>query len=323
MAYEHLNRHDLLPDDSRYSNAWRQVLWQLGDHVTSIVRALNMRPREVNLIGETRDYVAVRISTPGEHLVLKLAPESDLGGEVFFYRTAVAHQLPTPRVIRADLTCSLVPCMYVLETYIGGVSAAKIADAYMLRAAARQLGRNLRRMHRVGVQGFGRPNAGIWPTQSWRATLTTMHAASGAAVYGAIVFNAEQWAAVRSATLDNPSLDIEEARLIHGNIRPECLVCTVGEHVQLAGLVDPGPIVGGDGMYDLACGLVGAHAESFGVGLLEGYTALGPLSASEGERLLRLRLLTSFWETCRRYALGEDHDAQRAATLELLKSFEW
>lgn len=321
MAYEYLNHHDLLADDSRYSDAWRQVLWRLGDHVTSIVRALNMRPREVNLIGETRDYVAVRISTPGEHLVLKLAPESDLSGEIFFYRTANAQQLPTPRVIHADVTRSLVPCMYALESYLGGMSAARIADAYMLRAAARQLGRTLRRMHRIGVPGFGRPSAGRWPTQSWRATLTTMHAASGAAVYGSIVFNAEQWAAVRAATLDSPLLDVEEARLIHGDLRPERVVCTVGEHVQLEGLVDPGPLVGGDGMYDLACGLAGAHADSFGVGLLEGYTALGPLSASEGERLLRLRLLTHFWETCRRYALGEDHTSQRTATLELLKGF--
>jgi hypothetical protein len=61
--------------------------------------------------------------------------------------------------------------------------------------------------------------------------------------------------------------------------------------MQLEALTRPGELVGGDPMFDLACGLLPRHPASFRQGLLEGYTASGALDAAQQERLRRLGLL--------------------------------
>jgi aminoglycoside phosphotransferase (APT) family kinase protein len=308
-------------DDARYPEPWRRVLARLGDYTALIVRALNLRPTDVRMLRETGDYLLLGITTPGEQLALKIAPEIDLAREVSFCKAMAAERLPAPRLIQHDLSRTLIPAGYVVETYFGGTNAAAVEDAALLRALARQAGRALRRLHRVPAQGFGQPTAtGRWSARSWQGALTLLHAASGAAVYGALLFSAEQWAAVRAATLEHADLMLEQPRMLHGALRPEHVLCTIGEHVQLEALVDPGALVGGDPLYDLACGLLPTLPPAFRSGLLEGYTAVGPLGAADQRRLLRLQLLASFWETCRWYARGEEHAALKAATLALLEA---
>lgn len=318
--YDALNRNDIGEEDVRYpAEIWRRVLRHLGDNTARIMRALNVRPLDVRLLEETRSFVSVRISTNVEHLVLKFVPEGSLAAEVACYRAMTEQQVPAPRVIHYDESGTLAPCPYALETYFGGVRAAQVADEQRLRVVARQVGRALRRMHRASTAGFGYPaKRGSWSASSWRAALTAQHNESGAAIYGALLLSAEQWAALKAATLDEPLLDIERPRLVHGNLRPEKIICTLGHHAQLEALVDPGPLIGGDPMYDLAWALLPSPGDAFREGMLEGYTALAPITPAEQARLERLHMLVSFWEACRLYAIGDDHKPMLAHALEQL-----
>jgi aminoglycoside phosphotransferase (APT) family kinase protein len=316
MRYGELNRANVV-GDTRYAEAWRMLLPHLGDYVAVVVRALNLRPQVVSLLAETSEYVLLRIKLPSDQVVLKLAPGGDLSGEAFFCRALAGKPLPTPRLIHQDLTCGLVPCPYLVSSYHGGVGADALTATHEQRALGRQLGRALRQIHRVDAPAFGNPGTrGRWQNHSWPATLALLHASSGAAVFTPLLFSEQEWAALRAATLDHPALAISAPRLIHGGLRLDRLRCTLGDAtVRLEVVVDPGPVVGGDPLLDLACALVPMHPEPFRTGLREGY---GTLLPGDERRLARLRVLTSLWDACRHYAAGHDCDLARQATLVLL-----
>jgi aminoglycoside phosphotransferase (APT) family kinase protein len=321
MSFAHLSRPDIAPDDARYPEAWRRVLPRLGEYVELIARKLNLRPLAVNLLVETPDSLVLAVKLPGDQVALKLAPGGDLAGEVFFLRALAGRHAPVPRLIHADLECSLVPCPFVLMTYIGGVGVDAFPAPHQQQALGRQLGRALRLIHRHGAPGFGAPlPSGRWPQRGWQAALAALHASSGAAVWSQLLFDEGQWARLRAATLDHAGLLCEQPSLIHGALRPDHLICTRGEHARLEALVAPGPLVGGDPLFDLACCLLPSNPLPFRVGLMDAYgAALGP---GDEQRLARLRLLTCAWEACRRYSRGENHEPLRAAALALLDTLD-
>jgi len=320
MKYEQLNRYDIAPDDERYSDAWRRVLARLGDYTAIIVQSLNVRPSAVTLLAQTSSYVLVRLSTPSEHVVLRIAPEGDLGGEIYFGRMLTAHQLPTARIVHYDLTGALVPFNYMLESYIGGVSALQLHEPHFVRDVARQVGRTLRRIHRIGAHGWGRPNAaGRWPTPDWQTVLRHLHATFVLEPADALVFAEAERAAV-TALLEHPDLNCSKPNVMHGNIGPHTARCTTGEHVQLEALFDPGATVGGDGLLDLALGMDPAYPAEWRTGLLEGYAAVMPLTPIERERLRLFQILTCYWHACRRYMLAEPHESARDQVLALLEA---
>lgn len=322
MNYEHLNRYDIPPNDEGYTAAWRRVLARLGDYTTIIVRSLNMRPGTVTLLAQTTKHVLVRLSTPSEHVVLRIAPEVDLGGEVYFGRMLTARQLPSARIIHYDLTCALVPFCFILESYVGGSSAAQITAPHFIRAAARQVGRTMRRMHRITVPGWGRPNVtGRWPAPNWQTVLAHLHRTFAPEPADALVFDEAERNAI-AALLEHPDLGCTTPHLVHGDIGPHTARCTIGEHVHLEALFDPGPIIGGDGLLDLAFAIDPSYPEEWRAGLLEGYTAVMPLTTSERARLRHWQALTCYWRACQRYMLAEPHEAARDQALALLANDE-
>ena len=59
----------------------------LGDYAASIVEPLKVRPTDVTLVCATNQRVEVRLTTATHHLLLIIAPETDLAHEVFFLRS--------------------------------------------------------------------------------------------------------------------------------------------------------------------------------------------------------------------------------------------
>ena len=317
MNYSHLNHH-IPPVTEGLSDAWLRAMGRLGDYTALVVRALNLRPQAVSFYMQTEQHLLVRLSTPGEHLILRVAPEDDLGAHVCFVRTMNGQQLPSPRLIQRDLSRTMVPFAYTVESFVPGVPATALQAPYLLRGAGRQAGRVLRRMHRVSVPGVGRPNpAGRWPQQRWTAVLRQIMAQLAPPPLDTLVFGKSEQAAV-AALLADPRLEISQPGLMHGAFGPASVRCTTGEHVHLEAIVEPGRWVGGDGLFDLACGLCPSYPEPWREGLLEGYCAAGPLSQAEQERLPLLRLLVCYGVACRAYSRAEPFEAARDEALRML-----
>lgn len=294
--FEHLNGSDALlapPDgDPPADVALRRVLGRLGAYTALIVGPLNLRPTAAALLAYDDQRVEVRVSTPASHIVLVIAPDGDLSGEVFFLRTLAGANLPIPRLIGHDLSRASVPFSYAIESHAGGSPLDRLDDPALVRSAARQIGRTLRRAHRHAAPGFGRPAAnGRWPARGWAEALGEWVERRAPAARVDEALGADGAQAWRAATLEHPALACCDPALIHGAVGPARAIVTVGDGVQLEALTRPEEIVGGDPMFDLACGLLARHPAAFRQGLLEGYVAAGALAPEQQSRLRRLQLL--------------------------------
>jgi aminoglycoside phosphotransferase (APT) family kinase protein len=302
--FAHLSRSDELSGppvdgETQAASARRRVLSRLGEYTALIVGPLNLRPTGAALLAEDDERIEVRISTPGSHIVLVIAPDGDLAAEVFFLRALADQRLPLPRLIAHDMACTVLPFTYALEGYIGGVSLSGLEESGpLVRVAARQLGRTLRRIHQGAAPGFGRPTVtGRWPTQSWGETLAGWLARRELPARAAAALGEEGLAALRAATLEHPALRRDRPCVVHGAVEPDRALVTVGDSVQLEALTRPGEIVGGDPLFDLAHGLLLRHPPSFRQGLMEGYCAAGALAPEQQDRLRRLALLLHVADT--------------------------
>lgn len=317
VDYTCLN-HAIPQAEEGMSDAWQRLLARLGDYTALVVHALNLRPTAVTIYAQTDQHILVRISLPSEHLILRIAPEDDLAAHVFFLRMMNAHRLPSARLIQRDLSCTLLPFAYTLETFVPGVPASLLREPHLLRGAARWAGRILRRMHQVITPAAGRPRpTGRWPLTSWRQVLRRIGEQLAPPPSDALLFGEAERTAI-AALLDDARLDLSQPVLMHGAFSPTAVRCTAGDYVHLEAIEEPGRWVGGDGLFDLACGLCPVYPEPWREGLWEGYCAAGPLTPAEEERLPLLRLLACFWRACYHYMRAEPYEAARDEALRLL-----
>ncbi|MCU0491259.1 MAG: phosphotransferase [Chloroflexaceae bacterium] len=316
MKYQHLNQY--VGQDAGYTPAWSRVLERLGDYTALIIQSLQLRPDAVVLLEQTTQYLLVRATAQNRHVVLRIAPEADLTGLVFFGRAMAQHQLPAAQIMQYDLGRVMVPFAYTVESYVCGLPAAQLEASDKLRQAARQAGRALRRMHRVAAPGWGRPKSvGRWPSPDWPTVLAGLHEMLSFPPYDELVFNEDERAAVAELLASLPPLASGPV-LTHGAMGPQAVRCTMGEYVQLEALVEPGAVLGGDGLFDLALGLNPAYPQAWCDGLLEGYASQSPLTAAERERLNRFYPLVCYWAACGLYARGEPHEVPQQALRQLL-----
>jgi aminoglycoside phosphotransferase (APT) family kinase protein len=289
--WAHLNHH-LDPDDSAYSDPLRRILARLGDYAAAIVEPLKVRPTGATLVCATNRRIEVRMTTATSHLLLVIAPESDLAHEVFFLRMLAAHDLPAPRLITYDLSCATVPFTYALETYPGSLTLAALDHAALVRVAGRRIGRVLRRVHRIEAPGYGAPTpTGRWLARTWREALMRWLEQRNFDAQAETALGSDVATMLRAATLDHPAFACTQPRVLHGAIEPSCVVVTVGESVQLEGLVRPETPVGGDPLFDLAYALSACQSPVFRQSVLEGYEMGGSLTVEQYARMDRLRLL--------------------------------
>jgi hypothetical protein len=296
-VFEHLNGSDaLLPptgvEEAPGETAYRRVLGRLGQYTEAVVAPLNMRPRAAALLSACPERVEVRVSTPASAIVVVIAPDGDLSAEVFFLRTMAARNLPARRLIAHDLSRTAHPFSYAVESHVGGGPLDQVESDALLRVAARQVGRTLRRLHQAPAPGFGWPTpTGRWPAATWRAALRGWLERIGAFAQADALLEPATAARLWAALLDHPALDWAEPRALHGAVTPAHAIVTRAESIQLEALTCPGPLAAGDPLFDLALGLAPAHPAAFRAGLLEGYTAMGALDAAQEARLAHLRRL--------------------------------
>ncbi len=277
------------------------MLNRLGQYTALIVRPLNMRPVAATLISASARRIEVRISSSTAHIVLVIAPESDMAGEVFFLRALAPHNLSIPRLIAHDLNCLTVPFSYAIENHVGGVLLSSLEDEPLIRIAARQIGRTLRRVHQLAAPGFGHPTlTGRWPARSWQAALSLWLERMDVPAQVTEVLGPETSAALWAATRDHPDLRYDRPMVIHGAVGPANALVSVGDGVHLEALIQPGILVGGDPLFDLAYGLLPEYPAAFRQGLVEGYTVIGPLGPDQLRRLQRLKFLVRVVEIIRR-----------------------
>jgi len=125
--------------------------------------------------------------------------------------------------------------------------------------------------------------------------------------------------AIDAATFDNKRLAVAHPRLIHADINPaNALFRVEGDAVHRVALIDPGHIVGGDPLFDLAGGT--NDRDAFGAGVWAGYTEDHSLAPDEEYRYRQLLLLSYYWTACWQFDTGRDYHERKEWALQLLEA---
>ncbi len=80
---------------------------------------------------------------------------------------------------------------------------------------------------------------------------------------------------------------------------------------MLAGLIDPGSIIGGDPLFDLS-----GDSDDYSVGIWEVYTQNSPLAEEERYRWERLGLISLYRTTCWQFTTHRECEAARQLTIQ-------
>ncbi|GAB4110709.1 MAG: aminoglycoside phosphotransferase family protein [Roseiflexaceae bacterium] len=314
-------RHlDLGEIDPLAPDALRRAALHLGDYIEQIVRPLNMRPTGADLIACDDQRIEVRVRSASGHVVIVIGSDADLAAELFWMRQMAARNLPVRRLVAHDLSNALVPFSFLVLAFVGGTLLDQQHDEALLRVAARQVGRSIRRAHQITTPGFGRPTAtGRWPTQTWPEVLYAWLGSLGA-VDLAQQLPSDLANMLWEATLVHPEIaEFADPRLIHGALGPRSALVTSGDGtIQLETLARTGSIIAGDPLLDVAMALLPSRPAAFRQGFLDGYASIGPLDLAQRLVLRRIGVLALLADAAQHHQSLDEQD--RIATIDQLST---
>lgn len=190
--------------------------------------------------------------------------------DLYLYRALATTTIPIPLIHACDQSRDLVGKPWVLMDWLEGNQ--QITD---LRAIGQQVGRFMREIHTVAVDGAGARGQNTWEYPDWH-TLVDVQAGrdraqisrfedsqANKAFYLAIV---DEFARIGRSQPNQPFL-------LHGDLGPDNIIV---DNNQVVGLIDAGWIVGGNPLMDLSYVMNSRLGAGEGMcGLLDGYGMSG------------------------------------------------
>jgi len=297
------------------SAAYADITAHLPRYVGAVLGRIGIHPQAVTVL-ESETNVTLRVDAASGSVVVKISPwPDDLFVSTTFFQRLAGSGLPLPHVLLLDDSRATLPYDVQVLAWMEGTDLRDLPQRLHGEAGV-VLGRALRTIHGVRTEGFGSPcPGGGWSAPTWRTALRPTYDLDAGP--GAPLFSAQERQAIEEMVFDTGAMEISQPHLIHGDVVPNNALFRLEDgHVRLAGIIDPGGIVGGDPMFDLAGGT--STGDVFGRGLWEGYTHGHPLTAHDEYRYRRLLLLSSYGAAWWHYTNGADYQAWKARTLATL-----
>lgn len=296
-----------------FDEKYYQIYQNLDDYVEKILNQVGVTVLSVSrLPGETNVNVRVK-SRNGEYVIRISCWRRELLVSNVFYNTAYSRGIPVPEVVLYDDSCSVIPFEYQVVKFVESESV----DKSQVRNAGKALGSTLRKLHSISMHGFGTPiDLERWKHASWLELLSKVYLHSDFMKARTAVYSKKEVAQIEKMTFENGSLEISDPKLIHGDVSiNNCLFHQVISGMKLCALIDPGTIISGDPMFDMAMAL--NNEDEFSEGVKDGYD-LSALTKEDAYRLERLRILCSYWTSCYVHETGGDVSKWKKMTLERL-----
>lgn len=298
------------------SRDYQEIATHLALYVERVLAHLGIQPAGVTVL-DSETNVTMRVDTPETRYVLKISPwPDDLYVSTYFYQRLEATGAPIPRVVAFDDSRTVIPYDVQVLAWIDGADGRDLPPG-LQEEAGRLMGRALRQIHGLSTDGVGSPQPeGGWSAASWRAALR--HDFGYDRRVTRALFRPQEIAAIEAVVLADVRMEPAQPRLIHGDVvSANGLFRIEGGALRLVGLIDPGGVVGGDPMFDLAGGT--DTQSPFATGLWAGYVEGRPLSGAEEYRYRRLLLWSYYTAACWRQATGRDSAPWQEHALEVLK----
>lgn len=281
----------IMVDPTVASDFNRPILNRLCDFVVVAITSLKLYPTSMVLQLVTSQRIEVRVAGLSSAVIV-FAPVEQLLAEVYLNKMANTKQLPFPRILKQDVTFSLLPVAFAVYSFVAGISLHTVTDEPMLRVAARQVGRTLRSLHVIAPHGIGAPQpSGKWTNRTWASVLyqwmtDTMMYERLLELLGPKVLNK-----LLDETCKHESLQHYTAAVLFGDIQKQSVLVQVHGNIQVEGLTRSGRIVAGDPMFDVASTMRNSLGQPFRQGFFEGYTMHAPISTEEIARVKRYAVL--------------------------------
>ncbi len=253
--------------------------------------------RRIPVLGEANVFDAV---VGGRRVVVKDQPQPRLVDvEVWGMERFVSFGMRVPALVAVDTSCDVHPRAFFVMEYVEGVPLTALAAGDALY----ELGRQLRAVHEVPVQGYGLIGGGGTPgvgvSSSWS------DATRGYLEWGLQGLERNQWIDEQSADRVRGFFDAYEAdldtcppRLLHGDLHAEHVLVDP-KTGNLAGVIDLYPW-SGEPAFDLAR-LVVSAGDRTRAPLLAGYGATtADLDARWQLHELSFLVAVTFWHHARR-----------------------
>ena len=222
-----------------------------------------------------------RVRLGNQHFALKLYEEGYFN-DAYLFRALATTPVPVPAIHACDDSRELVGKPWILMDWVEG--DLQIKDR---RAVGQQVGRMLREIHAIPVDGAGARGPNAWEFPDWH-TLIEVQGHRDRAAIGRLVDsepNKAFYVAIVDEFVHLGGSQPNQSFLLHGDLGLENIIV---DNNRVVGFIDAGWRVGGNPLTDVSYLMNSRLCEGDGmVGFLEGYGVAG-LDRDHGIMVLRL-----------------------------------
>lgn len=297
------------------SDSYYKVVENLNKYFVAIVNESNTKVVDARrLAGETNVNVYFE-TEENEKFALRVSPwTGQLLTSSIFYNKLEENKIPSPREIKYDASLSVIPFEYQIITFVehdeidASQNDKKMGFAY---------GKILRKIHNIKTNGFGQPKvSNTWFDPSWGEALGRVYLSSKFLKVKGDIYKENESKNIESY-FKPERLYISQSYLIHGDVGiNNVLFRYVGNEVEVVSVIDPGTLISGDPLFDIAMLL--NDNDNFSNATLESYD-VSSLSGEENLRMTILRLLCSYWASCYFYSVNRDYKKYVDLTKSLIE----
>lgn len=263
------------------------VTTELFDKITLVMREIRQTPPlQIELATGGISTVVYRVTYPGETLYLRLLrdPAESFAAEVAVHTHLQRHQVRVPEVVHFEEQNPILRRSVMVTTAIRGTPVSQSASLgeSTLREIVTEAGRDLARINRILVIGFGRlrghgtPDTLAGPYQRYDAAFLT-HWAHTIDTLTRVLPAAEAQRLAQFYAQAKAESEQFQGRLVHGDCSTRHIFQEYGRYT---GIIDFGDSMGASSWYDLGYfhmrdgGLLPYRLEP---ALLAGYASVTPL----------------------------------------------
>ncbi|MCK4555035.1 MAG: aminoglycoside phosphotransferase family protein [Candidatus Aenigmarchaeota archaeon] len=282
------NKHSRNHEKRVPENIILKITAELDTLLPKIFLDAKITPVSDPLVINAKSSVCVSVTgSASKKYFVKICPDNSIATEIFWRKKARENNIPTPRTIFADTSRKKIPYMFEVLEFIEGINLKYMPSEFKY-VFAKLIGATLKKLHCIQVNGFGNAfTENHWNCKTWHEVLEK-HMDCSMRNAALEIFTADEREKLHECTRDKRMI-IMHPKLLHGDINAGNFIYSEKRGEIL--FLDPGYIIGGDPMMDLARADTPSFDSVFFKGIKEGYETEIPLTNEENYRLEKLRLL--------------------------------
>ncbi len=301
MQFRRIQNYQNIRSKLGYTENYYRIMENLKDIFAEIVNKANIDLEDANLMetGYTNVSILVRDTNKQKYL-MKISADDRLFAEIFWYKKVYENEINVPKIIISDYSKKEIPFMYEVLEFIEGIHTNNKVSLELQYKGAYLVGQELRQLHKIPVDGFGTIDTnGKWTKRTWTEALKEFLDIRTKDKSALEIFTKKQIDKIYDYFLYDKKMEVRDPKLIHGDIGDDNFIYTPKENKIT--FLDPGSLIGGDPIFDLAYSSIPWSRKAFFKGIREGYEKEKLLTDEEEYRFERLKLICLFFAAVELY----------------------